>query len=252
MEYQDQVAIVTGGAGGIGAAVTRLLAEGGATVVAVDRNAEALDALRQDTQCWAHDAGSRVVGHTCDITDADAVDACVEQTVGGHQRLDILVNNAGITGNNTVLWETPEDWWQRIFDVHTHATYRFMKAAIPHMLKGDYGRIANVASIAGKEGNARSSSYSAAKAAVIAMTKSVGKELADTNVRVNVIAPTVITTGMNQQVTPEYHEALLARIPMGRPGEPREVAEMIGFMVSERCSFTTGAVFDISGGRATY
>lgn len=252
MEYEKQVAIVTGGAGGIGAAVTRRLVGGGASVVAVDRDEGALERLKEEAAGWGEDASQRVHTYDCDITDSALVDACVADTVERHGRLDILVNNAGITGKNTNLWETPDDWWHRIYAVHTHGTFYFMRAAIPHMLERDYGRIANVASIAGKEGNARSSSYSGAKAAVIGMTKSVAKELAHTNVRVNSITPTVITTPMNKQVSKDYHEALLAKIPMGRPGRPEEVADMIGFMVSEACSFTSGAVFDISGGRATY
>ena len=191
-------------------------------------------------------------GYQVDVSDAEAVDSAVSQVVGEFEHLDVLVNNAGISGPARPTWETPIDYWHAIFDVHTHGTFYLMRAAIPSMIERGYGRIVNVASVAGKEGNVNTSAYSAAKAAVIGLTKSAGKELATSGVLVNAVAPGLVETQLGEQVTPSHRELLRSKIPMGRGGRPEEIAELVRFLASDRCTFSTGAVFDASGGRATY
>lgn len=216
-------AVVTGGLGGIGKACVERLAADGVDVVTAD----------------VHPGADLRVDVTGDIPDLG--------------RVDILVNGAGIAGVNKTLWETTDEDWDRIFAVNTVGTFRMCRAVVPGMVERGWGRIVNIASQAGKDGTLRNSAYSAAKAAVIGMTKSLGKELAETGVLVNVIAPAVIEpTGMNTATAPEAHAFQLAQIPMRRAGRPDEVAELIAWLASERCSFSTGAVYDISGGRATY
>ncbi|RBY92977.1 SDR family NAD(P)-dependent oxidoreductase [Blastococcus sp. TF02A-30] len=252
MTTEGQVAIVTGGAGGIGSAVARVLAEDGAHVICVDRDRDALDGLAERAQGWDGDLAGRIEGVVQDIGDPEGVAACVRGVAERHGRIDVLVNNAGISGPARPVWEVPTDYWHDIFRVHIHGTFYFMREVIPHMTAAGYGRIVNVTSVAGKEGNPNSAAYSAAKAAAIGLTKSAGKELARTGVLVNAVTPTVIETRLVEQVTPSFHEYLVSKIPMGRIGQPAEVAELVRFLASPRVSFSTGAVFDISGGRATY
>ncbi|SNR65228.1 SDR family NAD(P)-dependent oxidoreductase [Blastococcus mobilis] len=252
MTLEGQVAIVTGGAGGIGSAIAKVLAEDGARVVCVDRNQEALDELTRRAREWGDDVAGRIEGAVVDIRDFEAVATCVKSVMKQHGRIDVLVNNAGTTGPARPMWETPVDYWHDMFQVHVHGTFYFMREVLPHMIERGYGRVVNIASVAGKEGNPNSSAYSAAKAAVIGLTKSGGKELAKTGVLVNVVTPGVIETRIVEQVTPSHHEYLLSKIPMGRAGQPSEVAELVRFATSPRVSFTTGSVFDISGGRTTY
>lgn len=250
-EFAGQVAIVTGGASGIGAATARLLHERGAHVVVLDRNPEALKSV-SELVAAAGDGSARMDGRLLDITDLAAVTATVAEVVENLGRIDVLVNNAGVTGPAGRLWDVDPEYWHRIYDVHVHGTFYMLKAVLPHLVEAGYGRVVNVASVAGKEGNANSAPYSSAKAAVIGLTKSLGKELATTGVLINAVTPGQFDTPIMRDVTPSHHEELLAKIPMGRMGRPEEAAEMIAFLASRRVSFSTGAMFDLSGGRTTY
>lgn len=241
-----RVALITGGARGLGFASAQLLAARGAVVTIADRDAAALEA-----------AGLRLEGgqsSVVDVTDPDACAATVAQVVDSHGRLDILVNCAGIAGVNKRLWEMSPEEFQSVVDVNLLGTFLMCRAAVPAMLEVSdrRGRIVNVASMAGKDGNPRAAHYSAAKAGIIALTKSLGKELATLGILVNVIAPAVIETEMASAVTPEQLEYMTSLIPMGRLGQPEEVARLVAFLASDEVSFSTGAVYDISGGRATY
>ena len=228
---------MTGAGSGIGAAcVDQLLAQG-CRVAAVDLHAGDMAAR----------AGELEAIHEVDVTDAAAVRA-----IGGIDRMDIVVQSAGVVGPNVPLLETPLDGWERTFDVNVTGIFNVMQATLGGMVERGWGRLVNIASIAGKEGNPNLSAYSASKGAVIALTKSVAKELATTGVLVNSIAPAVIATPMNLETAPEVLEYMLSKIPMGRLGETSEVAALVGWLCSEDCSFSTGACYDISGGRATY
>ena len=230
-------ALVTGAGSGIGAAcVDRLLAQG-CRVAAVDLHAGDMAAR----------AGELEAIHEVDVTDAVAVRA-----IDGIDRMDIVVQSAGVVGPNVPLLETPLDGWERTFDVNVTGIFNVMQATLGGMVERGWGRVVNIASIAGKEGNPNLSAYSASKGAVIALTKSVAKELATTGVLVNSIAPAVIATPMNLETAPEVLEYMLSKIPMSRLGETSEVAALVGWLCSEDCSFSTGACYDISGGRATY
>ena len=167
-------------------------------------------------------------------------------------KVSILVNSAGITGPNTTLWEYPVDKWRQVIDVNVNGMFHCNRAVVPHMLSGGYGRIVNVASVAGKEGNPNASAYSASKAGVISLTKSLGKELAKTGIRVNCVTPAAVKTGMFEQMTQQHIDFMLSKIPMGRFGQVEEIAAMVAWLCTEDCSFSTGAVFDLSGGRAVY
>ena len=230
-------ALVTGAGSGIGAAcVDRLLAQG-CRVAAVDLHAGDMTARSDELEAI----------HEVDVTDAAAVRA-----IDGIDRMDIVVQSAGVVGPNVPLLETPLDGWERTFDVNVTGIFNVMQATLGGMVERGWGRVVNIASIAGKEGNPNLSAYSASKGAVIALTKSVAKELATTGVLVNSIAPAVIATPMNLETAPEVLEYMLSKIPMGRLGETSEVAALVGWLCSEDCSFSTGACYDISGGRATY
>jgi len=237
MTSSGRRALVTGAGSGIGAAcVDRLLAQG-CRVTAVD-----LHAGDMATRAGELDAVCEV-----DVTDAAAVRA-----IDGIDRMDIVVQSAGVVGPNVPLLETPLDGWERTFDVNVTGIFNVMQATLGGMVERGWGRVVNIASIAGKEGNPNLSAYSASKGAVIALTKSVAKELATTGVLVNSIAPAVIATPMNIETAPEVLEYMLSKIPVGRLGEASEVAALVGWLCSEDCSFSTGACYDISGGRATY
>jgi 3-oxoacyl-[acyl-carrier protein] reductase len=223
-----RTAVITGGASGIGAATAVRLADAGTTVVTLDMAATADFVL--------------------DITDVNTLHAVIEQ-IGP---IDILVNSAGVVGPNKPLWQIADAEWSRTFEVNVTGTFNMCRAVVPGMVERGWGRIVNVASMAGKDGNPNLSAYSATKAAVIALTKSLGKELATTGVLVNVIAPAVIRTPFNVATDPDVLAHITSLIPMRRVGQPEEVAELVAWLASDQCSFSTGAVYDISGGRATY
>jgi 3-oxoacyl-[acyl-carrier protein] reductase len=196
--------------------------------------------------------GAAVHGETLDLADAEAVQRAADATAKALGRIDILVASAGITGPNGPVWEYPADAWRRVMDVNVNGVFYCNRAVVPHMIAGGYGRIVNIASVAGKEGNPNAAAYSASKAAVIGLTKSLGKELARTNVRVNCVTPAAVRTPIFEQMTQEHIDFMLSKIPMGRFGTVEEVAAMICWLASAEASFSTGAVFDCSGGRATY
>lgn len=247
-EMQGQVVLVTGAARGIGYATAALLAGRGARVVLTDRDGgKAVTAAER-----LRDGGGAVTARTLDVTDEEDVQRTIGSVLGEMGAIHVLVNNAGTTGPATPVWETTTDHFEAMLRVHLLGTFFCVRAVIPAMLREGYGRIVNVASVAAKEGNAGSGAYSAAKAGVVALTKSLGKELATTGVIVNAVTPGVIDTTMVSQSSIEHIERLIAKIPMGRPGGPSEVAEMIAWAASPRCTFTTGSVFDVSGGRTTY
>ena len=233
-------ALVTGAAQGIGLECAERLLQDGLRVVATDINAD------RNVSFPVGESGGQFL--QLDVTDLDAVTTLVSEA----GPFDVLVNSAGIVGPNTVLWEVEPDEWKKTLEVNLTGTFNTIRSVVPHMRHKGWGRIVNIASIAGKEGNPKLSAYSASKAAVIGLTKSVGKELATENVLVNAIAPAVIATPMNENTAPEVLDYMLSKIPMGRIGEAAEGAELVSWLCSDRCSFSTAAVYDISGGRATY
>lgn len=249
MSLKDRVAIITGAARGIGrACAERFLAADAAGVVLADIDSTAATA----TAVEMDPGGGRVLAVPVDLTCRDEVNSMVEKTLEKFGRLDILVNNAGIAGSNGGLEEQDEDELDRIFAVNVKGPWFACAAAHPHFLEGGYGRIVNIASIAGKEGNPGLVPYSMTKAALIGMTKAYAKEVATRGILVNSVAPAVIETEILSQVSDEVKEYMISKIPMGRVGQPEEVAELVLFLASEKCSFSTGFCYDISGGRATY
>ena len=247
MNLKGKTALITGGARGIGfAAVKRLLTDGARCVI-WDRDQKAID----DAKAQLMDLGE-VTSDRVELANPDSVEALAGQVLKRHGKIDILVNNAGIAGVNKMLWECTPEEWREVMDVDLYGVFLCCRAFVPAMLESGWGRIVNVASIAGKEGNPTASHYSAAKAGVIGLTKSLGKELSDTNIRVNCITPAVIETEILNQCTQAHIDYMLSKIPMGRVGQAKEVAAMIAWLSSDEVSFSTGAVFDISGGRATY
>jgi NAD(P)-dependent dehydrogenase (short-subunit alcohol dehydrogenase family) len=242
--FAGRNAIVTGGAAGIGRAIAARLVTEGAVVSLWDRDAGTLAEAAAATGA-AHHA-------VVDIADADGVAAAADATAAAFGKVDILVASAGITGPNVPLWEYPVREWQRVIDVNLNGLFYCNRAVVPHLLRNGYGRIVNIASVAGKEGNPNASAYSASKAAVIGLTKSLGKELAKTEIRVNCVTPAAVRTAIFDQMTQEHVDFMLSKIPIGRFGQIEEVASLVCWLASVECSFSTGAVFDVSGGRATY
>jgi 2-dehydro-3-deoxy-L-rhamnonate dehydrogenase (NAD+) len=240
----ERVAIVTGAARGIGAAIAARLATDGLRVVVADVDAPAAE---RHAATLAGGMALRV-----DVSDPASVRSMVQAVMQRFERIEVLVNNAGVTGPAGPLADYPDEEWHRVLSVDLHGVFNCCKAVIPHMLANKSGRIVNIASIAGKEGNPNMCAYSAAKAGVIGLTKSLGKELATSGVLVNCVTPAVIETELLRELTPEAVQYMLQRVPMGRPGHLEEVAALVAWLASEECSFSTGAVFDISGGRATY
>ncbi len=232
MSLKGRVAIVTGGAAGIGRAIARRLDAEGALVLVADLAAGA--DLRFD------------------VRDPEAWERAAGRVAGEHGRIDILVNNAGIAGRSAASWELSPQEWREVIDVDLSGVFFGCRACLPHMRERGYGRIVNIASIAGKEGNPNAVPYSAAKAGVIGLTKAVAKEVVGEGILVNCVTPAVIETEILQQMSPDHVRYMLSRIPMGRPGQPEEVAALVAWLCSDECTFSTGAVFDISGGRATY
>ena len=247
IDLKHRVAVVTGGAQGIGFAVSERLLKSGASVVMWDMDAAKL----QEAQTALSQFG-KVSGHVVELTHDAEVAAATAKTIQANGHIDILVNNAGITGGNAPTWDLDPDVWRRVIEVNLIAPYLTCRAVTPHMVSRGWGRIINVASVAGKEGNPNASHYSASKAGVIALTKSLAKEVATKGVLVNAIAPAVAKTAMFAQMTEAHIAYMLGKIPMGRFVEVEEIAAMIAWLASEDCSFTTGSVFDITGGRSTY
>lgn len=243
--FSGQVAVVTGGAQGIGRAITERLAGSGAKVAIWDRDF----ALAQNA---ATQIGGNVKAYAVDVGDAKSVDAACEATLKEFGRIDILVNNAGIAGPTARLWEYPLADLQSTMRVNFEGPFNCCHAVVPAMIKRNYGRVVNIASIAGKEGNPNASAYSASKAALIGLTKSLGKELATYDIAVNAVAPAVARTPILEQTTKEHIDYMVAKIPRGRTVDVKEIAALVSWVASAECSFTTGFVFDISGGRATY
>ena len=247
IDLKGRNAIVTGGAQGIGRAIAERLLASGAEVALWDRDSE----LLAETGKQLSERGE-VSAAVVDVTDAGAVAGAFESAVERHGAVDIMVNNAGIAGPTMPSWEYPLDEWRAVVDVDLNGVYYCCRTALPHMRERDYGRIVNVASIAGKEGNPNAAAYSAAKAGVIALTKSLAKETADRNIAVNCVTPAAAKTRIFDQITQTHIDYMLSKIPRGRFLALAEAAAMVAWMVSEENSFTTGAVFDLSGGRATY
>jgi len=245
LDLAGRHAVVTGGASGLGFAIAQRLLASGASLTLWDLDANALSQA-------AGTLGAATQTVRVDVADHDAVVAAVHQTVQHDPKIDILVNCAGITGPNVKVWDYPPQDWLKVMQVNLNGLFHCCREVVPHMRRHGYGRIVNMASVAGKDGNPNASAYSASKAAVIALTKSLGKELADTGVRVNCVTPAAVKTAIFDQMTPEHIQFMLSKIPMGRFGEPEEVAAMVAWLCTEECSFSTGAVFDLSGGRSTY
>ena len=243
IDLQDKVAIVTGGVQGFGLAVVERFLNSGANVVIWENDKKLLDEFQTI---------SDVHKIQTDVSNAQSVEAAVNETIKKCERIDILVNNAGIAGPNHKTWEYPNDDWQKVIDIDLTGVFYCCKYVVPQMIKNNYGRIVNVASIAGKEGNPNAMPYSAAKAGVIAITKSLGKELADKNIAVNCITPAAAKTRIFDQISQEHIDYMLSKIPRNRFLKVEELASMVAWLVSEENSYTTSAIFDLSGGRATY
>jgi len=233
-DFSNRTAIVTGAARGIGAAISDALRHAGASVAVWDLAPVAPDQIQVD------------------IADPASIDAAFRETLTRHPSIDILVNNAGYAGKTLPVWEYPLDEWQRIIHINLTGTFQVCRAVVPVMKTAGQGRIVNIASLAGKEGTPNASAYSAAKAGILALTKSLGKELAGSGVLVNAIAPAAVRTSLLEQMSPAHVQAMIDKSPLQRLGEPEEVAALTLWLCSAACSFNTGAVFDLSGGRATY
>ena len=243
IDLKDKVAIVTGGVQGFGLAVVERFLNSGANVVIWENDKKLLDEFQTI---------SNVHKIQTDVSSAESVEAAVNETIKKCERIDILVNNAGIAGPNHKTWEYPNDDWQKVIDIDLTGVFYCCKYVVPQMIKNNYGRIVNVASIAGKEGNPNAMPYSAAKAGVMAITKSLGKELADKNIAVNCITPAAAKTRIFDQISQEHIDYMLSKIPRNRFLKVEELASMVAWLVSEENSYTTSAIFDLSGGRATY
>ena len=247
IDLKGNRAIVTGAAQGIGYAITQRLLGSGAQVAMWDRDVTGMD---KAAQRLGNDGPILTV--PVDVSDPASVEKARETTVNSFGTIDILVNNAGIAGDNATVWETNIEEWKRVLDIDLTGVFLCCRSLAPSMIKAGYGRIVNIASIAGKEGNPNAAHYSAAKAGVIALTKSLGKELVETGVLCNCVTPAVIETPILGQITNAHKEYMVSKIPLARMGSADEVAALVSWLSSRDCSFSTGAVFDISGGRATY
>jgi 3-oxoacyl-[acyl-carrier protein] reductase len=245
LDFGGRTAIVTGGAQGIGFAIASRLVASGASVRIWDRAAALLEKALAAL-------GARASGEAVDVTDAAAVERATGKALADFGKIDVFVNNAGIAGPTMPVAEYPVEEWRRVLEVDLTGPFLCCRAVVPHMVRAGYGRIVNVASIAGKEGNPNAAAYSAAKAGLIALTKSLGKELAKTGVLVNCVTPAAAKTAIFDQISQQHIDYMLSKIPMGRFVTVEEVAALACWLASEECSFSTGAVFDISGGRATY
>ncbi len=245
LDFNDRCAVITGGATGLGYAIAQRLLGSGGRVCLWDRDAPALARA-------CAELGPQASSVTVDVSDHAGVVAAVQQTLAQVPAVDALVNSAGVTGPNARLIDYPIDEWHKVMQVNLNGLFYCCREWVPHMRERNYGRIVNIASVAGKDGNPNASAYSASKAAVMALTKSLGKELADGGIRVNCVTPAAVKTAIFDQMKPEFIQFMLSKIPMGRFGTPEEIAAMVGWLCTEDCSFSTGAVFDLSGGRSTY
>lgn len=242
--FTGRVAVISGGASGAGKAVAERIVHEGGRAALWDMDAAALESARQEI-------GAELT-IAVDVTDADAVAHAARQTAGKLGRIDLLMNSAGVTGPTTPALQYPVEDFRKVVDIHLNGTFFCCRSVVPYMLENGYGRVVNVASVAGKEGNPNLSAYSAAKAGVIGFTKSLGKELAVTGVLVNAVTPAVFRTALLEQMPQAQIDYMVAKIPMGRLGEVEDVTGLVCWLLSEECSFSTAATFDVSGGRTTY
>ena len=242
---KGRVAIVTGGAQGFGYAITKRFLESGAEVIIWDIDQKAIDEALKDL------SSEKCSYQIVDVTNFDDITKNIEQSTK-EKNIDIFVNNAGMAGKNTQVWNYPNDEWLKVMNLDLNSVFYCCKAIAPHMIKNNYGRIVNIASIAGKEGNPNASAYSTAKAGVIGLTKSLGKELADKNIAVNAVTPAAAKTRIFDQMTEEHINYMLSKIPRNRFAKVDELASLVTWLAAEENSFSTAAVFDLSGGRATY
>jgi NAD(P)-dependent dehydrogenase (short-subunit alcohol dehydrogenase family) len=247
IDLNGRIAVVTGGAQGIGRAIVERLLESGASVAIWDRDAALAEQAADDLRSMGN-----ATAVACDVTRLTEIEAARDTTVKALGRIDILVNNAGVAGPNVRTWEYPIGAWHEVMRVNLDSQFYCCRAIVPLMIAQNYGRIVNIASIAGKEGNPNAVAYSASKAGVIALTKSLGKELASHDISVNCITPAAARTAIFDQMTKQHIDYMLSKIPRGRFVDVAEIAALVAFCASADCSFSTGAVFDISGGRATY
>ncbi len=247
-DLAGQTAIVTGAAQGIGEGIATRLARAGARVAVADRNTAAAEAAAGRLA----GIGAQAFPVSVDVASPSSIEAMVEQVLAKTGRIDILVNNAGIAGKAAPVWDQSDEDWQSVIDINLTGVFQCCRAVIGHMRDRDYGRIVNIASVAGKDGNPNMSAYSASKAGVIALTKSLGKEVAENNICVNAVTPAVIRTPILEQLTPEQVDYMTSRIPRRRTGKIEEVAAVVHFLASPDCSFVTGQTYDVSGGRSTY
>lgn len=246
-DFSGQSAVITGGAQGIGRAIVERFLDSGAAVAIWDRDRALAEKTARELK-----ARGKVIVASVDVTKAAEVERARDETLSAFSRIEILVNNAGIAGPNMPTWEYPPEVWAQVMSVNLDGTFLCCRAVIPAMIAQNYGRIVNIASIAGKEGNPNASAYSASKAGVIALTKALGKELAKQDIAVNCITPAAAKTAIFDQMTQQHIDYMLSKIPRARFVKVEEIAALVAFCASKECSFTTGAVFDISGGRATY
>ncbi len=246
IDLNNRIAVVTGASQGFGYAISKRFVQSGAKVINIDKDPEATAEAKNKADFDFSDI------FQIDITDYKAVDSTINKITNKHEKIDIFVNNAGIAGPSFKTWEYPLDQWSKVIDIDLNGTFNCCKAVTPHMIKNNYGRIVNIASIAGKEGNPNASAYSAAKSGVIALTKSLGKELADYNIAVNCVTPAAAKTKIFDQISEEHINYMLSKIPRKRFLKVDELASLVSWLVSEENSYTTAGVFDISGGRATY
>ena len=246
LDLKNKVAIITGGAQGFGLAISKRIIESGGKVVIWDIDENAVETALKEIN--SNDLSFKKV----DVTNFEAIEKALLETENELGKIDLFVNNAGITGMNAKVWDYPLDEWKKVIELDLNSTFYCCKAVVPHMIKNNYGRIVNIASIAGKEGNPNASAYSTAKAGVIGFTKSLGKELADKNIAVNCVTPDAAKTRIFDQMTQEHIDYMLSKIPRNRFAKVNELASLVCWLLSEENSFTTAAVFDLSGGRATY
>ena len=242
---KERVAVVTGGAQGFGYAITKRLLESGAEVIIWDIDQKAMDEALKKL------SSDKCSYQNVDVTNIDDITKNIEN-ITKEKNIDIFINNAGMAGQNTQVWNYPKDEWLKVMDLDLNSVFYCCKAIVPHMIKNNYGRIVNISSIAGKEGNPNASAYSAAKAGVIGLTKSLGKEVADKNIAVNCVTPAAAKTRIFDQMTKEHIDYMLSKIPRNRFAKVEELASLVTWLASEENSFSTSAVFDLSGGRATY